>query len=101
MKNADPHSTIGDKDRLKALYEAVQAFRQHDPEITSQAISVLLLIATRPGITMLEVGGQVDLSNTASSRNIHKFRNKGDGLGLIRQEEDPADGRRKLLFLTA
>ncbi|HYE17886.1 MAG TPA: winged helix-turn-helix transcriptional regulator [Tepidisphaeraceae bacterium] len=101
MTAGEARFTTREAERLRGLYEAVQLFRKPDAEMTSQAISVLIDIAMRPGITMLELADRVGLSNTATSRNIRKFLDKGGGLGLIRQEEDADDARKKPLYLTA
>jgi DNA-binding MarR family transcriptional regulator len=65
----------------------------------------LLCIALRPGITMQELGREIGVSQSSTSRNAQTLgqwhRAGKPGYGVIETVEDPRDTRRKIMFLTA
>lgn len=89
---------------LTRLIHAMEHFRTLAPDLPLQTAHVLLVIAAQPGITTKELMRRVKISQSSCSRNIarlsHTDRHGEQGLGLVRAQNDPADSRRHVMYLT-
>ena len=89
--------------RNEAFHLLRQLFQQHTsrwqqvlPELTKPQYSVLRSIADRPGIE------QVALTQAAVSTKatLAEMLSRMENRGLVRREGDPADKRRRFVYLT-
>lgn len=82
----------------------VGAFRSLYSEMPMQQAHLLLLVATKPGITMAELSEELDMAQSSTSRNVaalSKFHRLGQpGLNMVEAASDPRDPRRRIIFLT-
>lgn len=90
---------------LLSLMTALELVRKElDPEMQVQTLSVLLTVASAPGITMKELSQRLHLAQSSCSRNVaalSKWHRLGrPGLDLLVATEDPAERRRKIVRLT-
>ena len=92
---------------LGSLHKAERVlaeFRKIEPEILATQIQMFLLVAMFPGSTAKDLCERVGISQSSGSRNIaalgkvHRYGKPG--YGLVQQEEDPRERRRKLITLT-
>jgi len=90
--------------RNEAFHLLRQLFQQHTarwqhalPELTKPQYAVMRAIAENPGIE------QVALTEVAVSTKatLAEMLSRMEARGLVRREQDPADKRRRFLFLTA
>lgn len=92
---------------LRRLNAAVELFRGLQNDMSSQTITVFLIVATAPDstISMVDLADRLDMSQAATSRNVALLgkinRKKEPGLDLVKWELDPQDFRRKVVTLTA
>jgi DNA-binding MarR family transcriptional regulator len=99
-----PRMTADDT-KLRRLWSQVETFRELDPEMSSQTIATLLLVALNPGIRVLALGPKLGLERSAASRNVERLasittKTGVRGWGLIEYRDDPEDRRAKCLYLT-
>lgn len=89
--------------RHEAFHLLRQLFQQHTarwqqalPELTKPQYAVMRSIAEHPGIE------QVALTEVAVSTKatLAEMLSRMEARGLVRREQDPADKRRRFLFLT-
>jgi len=83
---------------LRHLFQQHTARWQHVlPELTKPQYAVMRSIAENPGIE------QVVLMEVAASTKatLAEMLSRMEARGLVRREHDPADKRRRLLFLTS
>lgn len=85
-------------------FAILQEFRKLDPEIPLQTASAFMLVASRPGVSMDEIGRTLNMSQASVSRNVAALsvmqKKDKPGHGLVQAKEDPEDRRRKLVDLT-
>lgn len=93
------------KVRAKGIFRALERLRELDPEMQLQAVQTFILVAGNPGISMQELQARLKLASSSVSRNVASLgrygRSKYSGHELVDAQEDPADRRSKLVFLTA
>lgn len=83
---------------LRQLFQQHTARWQHElPELTKPQYAVMRAIAEHPGIE------QVALTAAAVSTKatLAEMLSRMEQRGLVRREHDPADKRRRFVFLTA
>lgn len=83
---------------LRQLFQQHTARWQHDlPDLTKPQYAVLRAISEHPGIE------QVTLTEAAVSTKatLAEMLSRMEQRGLVRREHDPADKRRRFVFLTA
>lgn len=84
--------------------EVLKALRDIDAEMPIQTASVFFRVALQPGITMKELSELENISQSSCSRNVaalskwHRLNKLG--YDLVEAREDPAERRRKVVFLT-
>ena len=86
----------------KALERAilfVEEFRKVDTEMPMQTAAILLQVAKKPGMTMMDLSKAVGLGKSAVSRNVAKLSDEF-GKGLLTFREDLMDRRNKVVHLT-
>lgn len=92
------------RDSINTLFRVIASLREIDEQMPSQMAQVLIAIAMRPGLTMQQVSDMTGLSQSSCSRNIaalSKWHRLGkEGHDLVEAIEDPAERRRKIMFLT-
>ena len=90
--------------RNKAFHLLRQLFQQHTsrwqhelPDLTKPEYAVMRAIAERPGIE------QVDLTEAAvcTKATLAEMLSRMEKRELVRREHDPADKRRRFVYLTA
>jgi len=85
------------------LRQAIREMRKSDPWMGVQTVEVFLAIALKPGLTMKEIAEVTGLAQSSCSRNVallSKYhRLKKAGADLVETYEDPAERRRKIVFL--
>ncbi|MGP3590791.1 MarR family winged helix-turn-helix transcriptional regulator [Vagococcus sp. WN89Y] len=82
---------------LRKLFQQHTAcWQQAVPELTKPQYSVLRSIAEHPGIE------QVELTQAAvtTKATLAEMLSRMESRGLVRRENDPADKRRRFVFLT-
>lgn len=89
---------------LSRITATQRALREIDDKIPSQTAHCLMEIALRPGMTMQQLSEATGLSQSSCSRNVaalSKWHRLGTpGYDLVEAIEDPAERRRKIMFLT-
>jgi DNA-binding MarR family transcriptional regulator len=90
---------------LRTFNQAINLFRDLDPEMQAQTMSVFITIASAAeDISMQEIITATGLASSSVSRNVaalSKVHRLGkDGHNLVEAYEDPAERRRKLVRLT-
>jgi DNA-binding MarR family transcriptional regulator len=89
---------------LTKLLRVTEELRKLDPEMPLQQITLLILVALQPGVTMKELSERMGMSQSTMSRNcaaLGKTHRIGvPGKGLITTAEDPYERRRKIVTLT-
>jgi len=104
------------KQSTRKLSYIVDEFRKLDPEMPAQRMATFLTIAMREGLAVVEMANLTGQSNASSTRNLQGLGSEQvpnrapsesahakigkTGLGLVRLEADPGDGRRKNCYLT-
>lgn len=68
-----------------------------DLELTQKQVSVLWLVADRPGIAQIAVGGQLRMDRATTMTIVSRLESRG----LLRRERAASDGRKQALYLTA
>jgi DNA-binding MarR family transcriptional regulator len=76
----------------------------HSNQMLVQLIATLLEIAQRPGITPVELGHRLKISDSAAGRNVSILGREGwprgkGGHNLISYEQDPLDAKLKRCYL--
>ncbi|MHA6730000.1 hypothetical protein [Devosia sp. A369] len=76
-----------------------------DAEMQIQVVTMLAIVAQRPGVYQRDMDGHVGVSQSSVSRNVHilsRCRRDGTpGFGLVEQRPDARDVRSQRLCLTA
>ena len=89
---------------LDRMLQAVEAFRQFDPEMPAQTISVFLAIAYHGEISMARLKTLLGIAQSSVSRNVSMLsattRHGKPGPNLLRSWENPDNRREKLVTLT-
>lgn len=82
----------------------LEEFRKLDPDMPTQLAATFLTIANEEGVTMKTIGDRLGISQSSCSRHVSILskRYSIDKLGhdLVYAIEDPAERRRKIVFLT-
>lgn len=91
---------------LRTLYQAVQLFRDLDPELPTQTVVCFILIANADeDIQMRDLQNALDTSSASTTRNVahlsDHYKPRVPGLGLVEAYEDMNDRRYKRVRLTA
>lgn len=93
-----------DKSDIRLLWEIVETFREFDATMPIQHAQAFLVVALMDEPTISDVAQRANLTTASASRNIQALREERragrPGLGLVRVEPDPMDGRVKRLRLT-
>ena len=89
---------------LQNLYQAVQLFRDLDPELQTQTVVCFLLIAdARDDLPMRDLQTALNMPSSSTSRNVaalsRRHRLGRAGLDLVEAYEDLADRRFKRVHL--
>lgn len=93
-------------DSLATARAAAEAFRQIDPNIGAQTITVLLMVAQNDGkLIVSDLERLCGLTRESASRNVtllsaRKLKDGRHGYGLIEHRENDQDRRVKILYLT-
>jgi DNA-binding MarR family transcriptional regulator len=90
---------------LGCLIRIVTVLRDEiDSEIPIQMAHAFLCVAHRPGMTLQDLGKELGVSQSSTSRNAQTLgawhRTGKPGYGVIETVDDPRDTRRKIMFLT-
>ena len=96
------------KRSIRKISYVVDELRKLDPEMPAQRIATYLTIALREGISVVEMSNLTGQSTSSSTRNLQSLgvdkvtgkRLGKNGVGLVRLESDPVDGRKKNCYLT-
>ena len=90
---------------IESLLRFTSAVRELDIQLPTQCLHVLLLIAAKPGTTLLEIQNRTGLSTSSVSRNVGKLstvnRQGEAGYGLIASVPSADHAQRVDLYLTA
>jgi len=96
-------TTASKLNRLSSILEMTRK-RTGNSDLQVSALEMLLKVANHPGIPMVDLETAVGVSQATVSRNVKKL-GKGSrskpGAGLVEAYEDPNNGRRKLVKLSA
>ena len=90
---------------LNKILRVLEELRKIDPEMQLQMAATLILVANKQGITMKELSKTLGISQASCSRNVaalskwHRLNKPGHD--LVYASEDPAERRRKIVFLTS
>lgn len=90
--------------KIDKLLMLLEELRKLDPEMQLQMAATLVLVAKKEGITMKEMSDRLGISQASCSRNVaalsrwHRLNRAGHDLVIA--TEDPAERRRKVVFLT-
>ncbi|TMJ24770.1 MAG: winged helix DNA-binding protein [Alphaproteobacteria bacterium] len=87
------------------MYQAVQLFRDLDPELPTKTVVCFVLIANADkDIPMRDLQNALDTSSSSTTRNVAHlsahYKPKVPGLGLVEAFEDLNDRRYKRVRLT-
>lgn len=89
---------------LSGLMGVVGALREKHREMPLQLAHTLFLVASRPGISLGELGAAVGISQSSTSRNLQALGDGSStgivGMGLVEARTDQRDFRAKVHFLT-
>lgn len=80
------------------ILTAIGAVLQQDPEIRLEAIVVFLHVCEYDGISIKDLIFLSGFSESMVSRSVDALRSPDNG-ALVRVEQHPSDGRRRLVFL--
>ena len=87
-----------------SFLKIVEAVRSVDPEFAIQQLACLMYIAANEGCMVQDMADGLDMTQSSASRNVFalsKVHRLGkEGYNLVVSEADPAERRRKLLYLT-
>ena len=86
----------------RKMGEITSIFRRVSPDMDMDAIDIVLLIISRPGITQREAAQRVGMSSSKTQRVCRWLTKEGNktksGLDLINIVEDPKDLRLKRMY---
>lgn len=96
------------KRAIRKVSYVIDELRKLDPEMPAQRVATYLTIAQREGISVVEMSNLTGQSTSSSTRNLQSLgvnklvgkRLGKNGVGLVRLEADPIDGRKKNCYLT-
>jgi len=92
-------------DQLGRMQEVMEYLREIDADMTVLTLQALLLVAERPGISMLDVMAKLGVASSTTSRIMSRLGKYGslgkDGLNLLETAEWPQDRRIKTATLTS
>ena len=90
--------------RNKAFHILRQLFQQHTarwqqelPDLTKPQYAVLRAIAEQPGIEQVALTGAAVCTKATLAEMLSRMEKRG----LVKREHDPADKRRRFVYLTA
>ncbi|WP_089624381.1 MarR family winged helix-turn-helix transcriptional regulator [Escherichia coli] len=90
--------------RNKAFHQLRQLFQQHTarwqhelPDLTKPQYAVMRAIADKPGIEQVALIEAAVSTKATLAEMLARMENRG----LVRREHDPADKRRRFVWLTA
>lgn len=63
--------------RLKLLRECDKLFRENDPPMDMDQVSILLLLFSSPGLSQTEIGARLQRDKGAVNRTVSAFTDKG------------------------
>jgi len=89
--------------KLKNFLDGMTLLRSLDAEIQAQVISILILVADKPGMSMREIAEALSIDISSVTRGVYrlgKHPRESSGYGLVVAEVDPSDTRRKPVRLT-
>ena len=87
----------------QAMAEIAKLFYETDKNFTVRRAQIFLLIAEKPGQSVTDLAGRLNISLSTASRNVAVL---GDGhrgtkgLGLVSTFPDPSNAKQKLSILT-
>ena len=97
-------SAIKKAPALVSMMTMLKLLASLDAEMQIQLVTILLVVAQRPGVYQRDMDGLVGVSQSSVSRNVHslsRYRRDGTpGFGLVEQQPDARDVRSQRLFLT-
>jgi DNA-binding MarR family transcriptional regulator len=89
---------------LGGFRRGLEHLRQIDPEVPSQTLVLLLLVAVKGSMTMPEIAKALDMSSSAVTRNVFSLTKNGlygkKGFPLLESFESPEDRRYRVVELT-
>lgn len=89
---------------LSQYLKALEAFKAHDPFMSAQLMEVFITVCLNEGQPAQALELQLAIPKSTLSRHLGhlgpRYRRGAQGLQLIRLEENPADRRSKLVYLT-
>ena len=89
---------------LFLAFQFIETLRELRPDMPMQMVSILLLVAMKPGISQRDLLGLLDISQASISRNVAALtktdRHGRSGLDSITQRSDPGEWRSPALYLT-
>ncbi len=96
------------KRAVRKLSHVIDELRKLDPEMPAQRMAAFLTIAMREGVSVIEMANLTGQATSSATRNLQSLgvdkaigkRIGKNGVGLVRLESDPVDGRRKNCYLT-
>lgn len=99
-------TTLNETQKLKQLFDAIQVFRDLDPNINVLTMLTALEVARKGenGVSVKNLEPLLQCSNAASSRNLAVLEQKSPrnpkGFGLAQPILDPSDPKGKLRIPT-
>lgn len=97
-------ATIKKNPGLVSLMNTLRVLASLDTEMQIQLVTMLVIVAQRPGVHQRDMDSLVGVSQSSVSRNVHslsRYRRDGSpGFGLVEQRPDARDVRSQRLFLT-
>lgn len=105
LEPLDPKSIVLTyRKQTTAIAAVLQEFRTIDPDMPVQIATTLMVIASNPGITQVEISQEANMGRAAVSRHVAVLGPFNPylkcGFNLINQTVDWMDRRRKPIYLT-
>lgn len=101
-----PEIGLSPQERAQAasLCAALHTLRSADPKMSLEEAYALLAVAARPGLMQKEVADELGVTPGSASRVFGRLTERGDkrgdGLKLIRTQDNANDWRQKLNYLS-
>lgn len=90
--------------QLRAIYEAINSFRDLSHTMPVGEVAMFLLVALNEGGSLTDLAETADMKKSTASRYLldlsDKTRAGGPGYGLINRETDPDELRRNMYSLS-